>query len=140
MMNAMERINAINAIACMAEKEILNQTGLNMRVIVVGARTEKKIEDLLGIVANALGMTMADYGVSTKQRSYVDMRYLACYFLKQYYPEMTLADMAKLVGYKLHTDALNAIQMVERLKRTDGRGFRDVYDIVLNAVTQWEAE
>jgi chromosomal replication initiation ATPase DnaA len=136
----LQKVNAVNVICAQAEADILAQTGLHMRVIVTSDQqgTTKGPEGMMGIIANALGMTADAYKNPTRKREVVEVRQLACYFLSQYYPEMSLGRIGLLVANYDHTTVMHSKQVVTKNLKNDD--FQKKYDNVLNAVSQWIRE
>lgn len=65
-------------------------------------------ERLLETIANYFGMTTQELIKENRQRKYINARYIAVDFLKQFNPNITLVKIAKLLGGKHHSTIVNA--------------------------------
>lgn len=140
MNDRLKNINSINVICCQAEADILEQTGLHMRVIVTSDHqgTCKGPEGMLGIIANALNMTADVYNNPTRKPEVVQVRQFACHFLSEYYPEMSLEKIGLLVANYDHTTVMYSKQAVR--KKLSEPAYEKKYELILNAVSQWIRE
>lgn len=142
----MKQVNTINIILAQAEKAIYDATSIRMRVIVTHDLPHTPDVGpwrILEVIAAALNMLPTDYAVKSKQRMYKDLKWLGITFLREYFPAMSLKDMAEYVKYEDHTSAIHALNQTKitlGLKDTYSRAFAEKYQIVLEALTQVMAD
>lgn len=135
-------INAMNLIILTAEHSILAQTGRRVKLIVSEEITEGwegEPMEALTIIANSIGMVYSDYSKPTKENRYVMLRVLGAYFIRTYYPNISLANIGKLLGYKDHTTVIHSLNSATRWLNNMDKDFMPLYNISLNAITQWLA-
>lgn len=138
----LEFINTVNTIVSVAESWIKEQTGINIRLLVLGEVPPQE-RDALGmaqVIANSLGMTIKDYGIQSRKQKYVHLRHLASHFIRHYYPDMSLNQIKRIVGHGDHSTVSNSIAMTTRLLSTNDSIFQPKYEQTLQAVTQWIRE
>lgn len=70
--------------------------------------------NVIDMVAGYYGMTAADLQVRSRKRGVKTCRHTICYLLKKY-TELSLLEIARLVGLSDHTSALHAISRVGEL-------------------------
>ena len=140
--NRFEFLNTVNTIVTLAEMNIRQQTGVNIRLLVLG-EIPSEDRDAVGmaqVIAHSLGMTISDYNIQSRKTKYVHMRHLACHFIRQYYTDLSLNDIRKIVGHGDHTSVLHSIATTEKLLNTNDCIFQPKYEQTLQAVTQWIRE
>jgi len=137
-------INSLNIIISRAEHEIFSTTGLRMKLLAIGddenIQADQYAEEMLSVIANALGYLYADMKKKSRHKEYLHMRYLGAFFLKQYYPFMTLEEIGYLIGLGDHTSVLHALTQAKNLIDTSNEMFTPKYQKVLEAITQWTKE
>lgn len=135
------KINKVNAIIRIAEHDIYAETGVKMRLMIAPQITgENELVDpydLLSVVANSLGMLPTDYQYKSRQRQYVTLRMLGAYFLKVNRRDLSLQQIADLIGYKEHSMVMHCLETVQNYMDTQDKIFMYSYNKALNAVTQW---
>lgn len=140
-----KQINSINTILLRAEQDIYTSTGLRMRLIVTPEQEQHQPpggdpERLLRLIANAQGLAITDYHVRTRTSKYAYLRMLGAYFLKQYYPKLTLKKIGALVGGVDHTTVMYYLKEVPLLIETGEPAFMTRYEAVLSVAAQWMSE
>lgn len=128
-------------IACIlraAEVSISLQTGLDVKLVAMESLYEMPagIEVMLGIIAEALGMTMDDY-YEGRKRQYVDLKCVAAMFIKKHYPEVSLEKIGELLGGLDHSSVLYSIRRGNDYLLTTESRFGTKYKLALNAVEKW---
>lgn len=144
MTKKLQEINTVNAIIAIAEQEILERTGVSMRLIVVSHLPElvqkntNSPEGLLKVVADALEMDYQHYGSTSRKEAFVHLKQLGCYFLKQYMGDrMTLKAIGEIIGNYDHTCVLYSIRTVEHKLFNNDKVYVAKHGICLEAITQW---
>lgn len=137
-------INTINLIVLRAEQDIFRQTGEDLRLIIapaVALNPKLDAASLVRVVCNALGETEAACHHRSREPRYVHLRALCVYFVRQYYPDMTLKNVANTVmGHDDHTQVIYYTNWMEKeLDSNDDPEFKKKYDAALQAATQWAA-
>lgn len=136
-------INAINTIVNEAQQRIFHATGQKCKLIVAPDYDSEIKNDPVGmltVVANALGLTMVDYHKASREKKYVELRILGSYYIRTYYPAVSLKETGKLVGHKDHTTVLHYLRTASDLLTSQDASFLEKNATVLNAITQWLAQ
>jgi Bacterial dnaA protein helix-turn-helix len=134
----LKHVNSVNAIVAMAEADIKTQTGIGLRLLVVGPLPpDSNGMGLAQVVANALGFTMDEFKTHSRRRQFVDLRHIAAFLIRQYYPELTLEQIGPIVGHRDHTTTMNSIKVCRKFIDQKDPTFLPKYEQCLNAVTQW---
>lgn len=141
----MRAIRAVNTIAALAEKKIFQETGLRMRVLTLSAMPKSSgntpPEEMMGVIANSLEMTLDDYRNKTRKAEFVALRQIGCMFLRDYYRDtLSLVQMGELIGDYHHSSVLHAIETGKNRLQSKDYTFTEYYNIALEAVTQFWAD
>ncbi len=127
----------IEAIIRAAEITISQVVNMDVRLIM---RTEAEprgtVEEMLAVVAQALGMTMDDY-YEGRKREYVDLRCLAAVFIHRYYSHLPMKRTGTLLGKMDHTTIINYRQRAKQYLYIQDEQFCKKYNDTLKAVKAW---
>ena len=111
-----------------------------MRVTLVLCPTDhpsKTPEQLLAVVAGALGMDYSLYTTRSRARNIVDLRFIAAYLLRNYFPAITLQQITVLFGGQDHTSIINGLARASMLLSIEDPRFTSKYQTALKSVNQW---
>ena len=121
-----------------AQQKIMSATGRSISIMLLpeymGTRTPQL---MLTVIANALNMDVACYKHRSRKRNYVELRFIAAYLLRKFFPNLTLADITILFGGMNHTTIINGIERVAELIATNNELFTAKYETALNSVNIW---
>ncbi|MBL7719893.1 MAG: hypothetical protein JNL72_13730 [Flavipsychrobacter sp.] len=122
-----------------------NQSGImdNMRmalVLSVYGNGNKAPEKMLEVIASASQMSYEYFTTKTRKREIVEMRFLASYLLRKYYPRITLKEIARLYGGQDHTSVMNGLTRANELLDIQDPVFTYRYLNAVNAINQWIKE
>lgn len=92
---------------------------------------------MLHVIALALDMNPEGYRMKTRVRSIVEMRFIASVFLRQYFPALTLQQIAAYFGGQDHSSVINGISRAYALIHTRDSQFLTKYNTALKSVTAW---
>lgn len=139
-----KEINTINMLVLRTEQDILNMTGRRVRLIIapeIVASEELNAIGLMHVICSATGYLPSEVLVKTRASEIVLVRQLICYFVKQYFPDLSLEKIADLIGGYDHTTVIHNIDTCkERIDQEDDKNkFMEQYDAALQAVTQYMA-
>lgn len=133
----------VNTVVALAEEEIRRQTGLRLRLIVMGEAPPQDMDaiGMANLIAQAIGMYPGDLHVKSRKEVYTQLRYLVMYFVKEYFPKMTLKDIGSLFGSGMdHTSVITGIASAKNLIDTNDVVFHEKYELALQAITQCGTE
>jgi chromosomal replication initiation ATPase DnaA len=94
-------------------------------------------QQLLDIVAQALGMQMRDYKTESRARPSVELRFLGAMMLQIYFPGIKVVEIARLFD-KDHTTVISGLQRGLDLLEIRDEGFTHKYNLVLNRLETWQ--
>lgn len=140
----LHEVNTINTIIAQAEREILAQTGLRIKLITINELLEN--EDpatvaishikVLELIANSMGLLYSDYSNSNRRKRFVMLRQIGVMLLRQYYPSITYEAIGTL--YKQdHSSVINQHNVGDNLLQTQDELFCSYYNNALSAITQF---
>lgn len=92
---------------------------------------------MLKIVAGALQMDTACYTVKSRERDFVDLRFIASSLLRCFFPGITLQEITVLFGGQDHTSIMNGLSRSAMLLASGDERFTTKYEIALKAVNKW---
>lgn len=132
------QINSAKTITRLAEKKIEKKTGMRVSLI---AYTDHHIarspEKMMVLIADTLGMDKSAFTLRSRARPVVELRFLTAYFLRNYFPTITLCQISALFGGQDHTSIMNGLARTAMLLEVRDESFVSKYDQVLKAVNQW---
>ncbi len=135
---APRRINTARNITKAAEIKIKKKTGMNvMLVFCPDYNPAKTPEQMLKIIAASLGMDFCSYKLKSRERNLVDLRFIAAYLLRYYFPTITLQQITIYFGGQDHTSIMNGLLRAETLIASGDERFTTKYETVLKAVNKW---
>ena len=94
-------------------------------------------EEMLRIIAIALGMNPDAYKLKTRERHIVELRFIAAVLLRRNFPKMTLHQIATLFGGQDHTSVMSAVARANDLIYTGDPRFVKKYNTALQSVNLW---
>ena len=121
-----------------AEHQIKNKTG--MRVTLVLCPTDhpaKTPEQMLKVIAASMNMDYTMYTAKSRARNIVDLRFIAAYLLRHYFPTITLQQITVLFGGQDHTSIINGLARAAMLISAGDPRFTEKYQSALKSVNQW---
>lgn len=132
------RISTARTITRTAEISIKKQTGLSLNLLACSnyhlARTPEK---MMTIIAACLGMDESAFTLRSRERNVVELRFLTAYFLRSYFPTITLHQVSVLFGGQDHTSIMNGLARTNMLLQANDMRFMAKYEIVLKSVNLW---
>ncbi len=136
--SAKQQTSTARAITRKAEQKIKSKTGVGYNLVLCPEYLTKKTpEQMLKVVAGSLGMDTACYSLKTRARPVVELRFIAAYFLRNYFPGITLLQITHFFGNQDHTSIINGISRANTLIAIGDDQFTKKYETVLNSVNQW---
>ncbi|MBC7552535.1 MAG: hypothetical protein H7257_01005 [Taibaiella sp.] len=133
-----QQISEARHIARAAEQQIKNSTGMVVRLMLCPEyHRTKSPEELLQVVAAALGMEVKDYATKCRTRPYVDLRFIAANLLCSHFPAITLLQITVFFGRQHHTSILNGLERVRALIAAGDPRFMAKYETAQAAVNRW---
>ncbi len=92
---------------------------------------------MLHVIALALDMNPECYRMKTRVRNIVEMRFIASIFMRQYFPALTLQQIAAYFGGQDHSSVINGISRAYELLHTRDTQFVAKYNTALKWVSNW---
>lgn len=92
---------------------------------------------MLKVVAAALGMDTACYKVKSREREFVDLRFIAASLLRCFFPGITLHEITVLFGGQDHTSIMNGLSRAAMLLASGDEKFTNKYENALKSVNKW---
>jgi hypothetical protein len=139
MKDKLQYVNTVNTIVARAEADLLEATGIGLRLMVVGRIPPDA--DALGmaqVICHALGFTLEDLKNGSRKQQYCHLRHLCCYFMKEYYPDLSLMAINRIMGRAQdHTTTIHSINYAKELIMHEDEIFLPKYEQCLQAITQW---
>lgn len=113
-----------------------NSTGFNVLQYPT-ERANTTPQRMLHVIALALDMNPECYRMKTRIRNVVEMRFIASVFLRQYFPALTLQQIAAYFGGQDHSSVINGITRAYNLLHIRDAQFLAKYNAALKSVTAW---
>jgi chromosomal replication initiation ATPase DnaA len=133
-----QQMNTARHITLSAERQIKSKTGIRIAVMLCPIENNYYTpEEMLEVIANALGMNPDCYRMKTRMRDVVEMRFIAALLLRMHFPRFTLNQIAILFGGQDHTSILSGLARAHNLIFTGDALFVKKYDTVLTSVNAW---
>lgn len=135
---ARQQINTAKTIARSAQQLIKDQTGMSVKL--VAYRTESTInspEHMLGIIAEALNMSVVTYKMRSRLRDITELRFIGALLLKENFPTITLCQIAAFFGGQDHSSIINGIARAQNLIYSRDERFLAKYTNALKSVNKW---
>lgn len=133
-------INTVNLLLAKTEQEIMLATGLDMTCIIVprvkGGRPID-VHQMVRTIASAMNMLPSDMLLKDRHRQYVHLRVMVAHFIRMYFPEISLKQIAEICGHSDHSSAIHALESAADWIDTREEIFYKKYERVLYAVTQF---
>ena len=121
-----------------AEQQIRDKTGMKVTLVLCpGYNPAKTPEQMLQIVAGALNMDITSYKKKTRERDYVDLRFIAAFLLRSFFPGVTLQNITVFFGGQDHTSIINGLARAGMLIATGDARFTAKYEAALRSVNKW---
>jgi chromosomal replication initiation ATPase DnaA len=128
-------------IARAAQRQITNRTGMKVRVVLFETdRPGRSPEDLLAVIARAIGMNPMCFRMNDRSRNIAELRFLGTLFLRKHFPTVTLKQIGTLFGGKDHSTVVYALTRAKMLLSVRDAAFTEKYKSALKSVNQWLAE
>lgn len=135
---AAQQMSTARHIARSARRQIKNQTGMQVNVVLYPMETQPKTpEKMLRIIAIALDMSPECYKMKTRVRSIVELRFIAAMLLRNNFPEVTLHQIAAYFGGQDHTSVMNGLARAYDLIYAGDQRFIKKYNTALQSVNTW---
>ncbi len=132
------QINLARNITRAAEQQIKQKTGMKVTLLVCPDNQETKTpEQMLDVVAAALSMHSSAYRVRSRERAYVDLRFICAYLLRNYFPSITLQQISVFFGGQDHTSIMNGLARTGMLLAVGDEKFTHKYEKALKSVNKW---
>ena len=133
-----QKINAARHIARSAQRQIKDQTGMKVTLLLYPTEnTFKTPEQMLKVIAIALGMSPNCYKMKTRVRNVAELRFIAAMFLRSNFPEITLNQIASLFGGQDHSSIISGLTRGYNLIYTGDLRFMTKYNSAQKAVNLW---
>ena len=139
----MTRLETIKLVIAAAEKDLLELTDRECKVVVLGIEdmvAEDTIPptEIVTIVAKALNMSMENLRRKTRKSDPVAARQIIFTLLRKYHKKMSLKEMTRVLGMNLyHTTVIHSLHTAEDRLDTD-EDFIIQYNTAAAAVAQWQ--
>ena len=135
---AAQQMTTARHIARSASRQIKNQTGMHVNVMICPTTGSLKTpERMLTIIALALDMSPACYKMKTRVRSIVELRFIAALLIRCNFPHVTLHQVASYFGGQDHTSVMNALTRGYDLIYSGDQRFIKKYNTALQSVNTW---
>lgn len=132
------QVNSLRNITRTAERSIEKKTGMRVSLIAhTDHRFARTPERMMNIIAATLDMNADTYMVKSRKREIVELRFLAAYLLRSYFPTITLQQISMLFGGQDHTSIMNGLVRARTLLEINDEIFSHKYLLALAAVNQW---
>lgn len=133
-----QRISTARHIARTAQQQIKNKTGMRVNLLLCPSEhTNKTPEEMLNIIARALGMNPACYRMKTRVRNIAELRFIGAMLLRSNFPRTTLQQIAAFFGGQDHSSILYGLTRASNLIYTSDARFIKKYNNALKKVNQW---
>ncbi|MFN4248936.1 MAG: helix-turn-helix domain-containing protein [Flavipsychrobacter sp.] len=131
------QLEKVAAIISKAEKDILDCTGMDCRLVLCRSDINTYTPtELLNVVAAALGEDPEKFKWISRKTDVVEMRRLGAYFMKKVFPLIKLTQIGEMFGQD-HSTISNTIEQAENMLETNDAAFMANYKIVEFAVNEW---
>jgi chromosomal replication initiation ATPase DnaA len=132
------QLTAARNIVRSAQQQIKNKTGLGVTLLVYAeGATSKTPEQMLAIIAAALGMSTDCYRMRTREKNVVELRFIGALFLRRNFPLVTLQQIAALFGGQDHSSVINGLSRAYGLIYSEDERFLKKYNAALQTVDVW---
>lgn len=133
-----QKINTARHIARSAQRQIKDQTGMKLTLLLYPKEnTFKTPEQMLKVIAISLGMSPNCYKMKTRVRNVAELRFIAAMFLRTNFPEITLNQIAALFGGQDHSSVISGLTRGYNLVYTGDLRFMTKYNTAQKAVNIW---
>lgn len=133
-----QQISQARHITRAAEQQIMSKTGMRVTLVLCpDYHTSKTPQQLLKVVAAALCMDTACYTTKSREKDFVDLRFIGASLLRCYFPGITLHEITFLFGGQDHTSIMNGLSRAAMLLDSGDERFTGKYDVALKAVNTW---
>lgn len=117
---------------------VKERTGMNVAVLQYPTEMVNNTpQRMLHVIAMALDMSPEAYKMKTRVRNVVELRFIATLFLRQYFPALTLQQIAAYFGGQDHSSVINGLSRAYNLIYIQDAEFLKKYNAVLKSVTSW---
>ncbi len=131
-------INEARYIARTAQQKIRNKTGIKMSLMLCPMEHILKTpRQMLYKIAMGLNMSPDCYTMKTRARDVVELRFIGAHFLRMYFPEVTLQQIAALYGGQDHSSVISGLMRAHDLIYTGDTRFMEKYAVAAKTVEQW---
>ncbi len=131
-------IRTARHIARSAQQTIKNKTGLNVSMMLYPTySTLKTPEQMLYKIAIALDMDPACYKMKTRARDVVELRFIGAHFIRMYFPEVRLQQIAAFFGGQDHSSVISGLMRAYELIHIEDTRFLEKYTTAEKAVDLW---
>jgi chromosomal replication initiation ATPase DnaA len=135
---ATQQLNTVRHIARMAEQQIKTKTGMRVNIMLYSNEADEQTpEEMLRVIAIALGMNSDAYKLKTRERHIVELRFIAALLMRRNFPKMTLHQIATLFGGQDHTSIINGVARANDLIYIGDPRFVKKYNTALQSVNLW---
>jgi len=133
-----KKINAARHIARSAQQKIQDKTGIRMTVMLYPrGKASDAYEQMLRVIALSLGMSPECFMMRTRKREIAELRFIAAMFLRTYFPNITLNEIAALFGGQDHSSVMSGLARAHCLLYTCDPRFLKKYNTTLASVNLW---
>ena len=123
---ATQQISAARHIARSAQQQIKMKTGMRVNMVLYSPEADAQTpEEMLRVIAKALGMSPDSYKLKNRERYIVELRFIAALLLRRNFPKMTLHQIGTLFGGQDHTSIIGDPRFVTK------------YNTALQSVNLW---
>ncbi len=135
---ATQQISAARHIARSAEQQIKMKTGMRINMVLYSPEADGQTpEEMLRVIAVALGMSTDSYTNKSKERYIVELRFIAAVLLRRNFPKMTLHQIGTLFGGQDHTSIISAVARAHDLIHIGDPRFVAKYNAASQSVNLW---
>ena len=135
---APKQINEVRSITRSAVNQIKDKTGMEISLMLCPEyHSSRSPDQMLRIIAAALQMDVNAYKVKSRERNIVELRFIVAFFLRSYFPCITLQQITRLFGGQDHTSVMNGLSRTAMLLATGDQRFITKYETALNSVNKW---
>lgn len=112
------------------------ETGTHITLAIASVAAEGTMDSMLAVIAANLNLPVSAYTSKSRIREYVELRFIAAHFIAQYFPSLSLSQVARLFG-KDHSSVLHMRSTAQSLLDIKDPDFMPKYRRCKAALEIW---